>query len=399
MMDRRKFLKQSTFVSSLFFVPSFIKAFEGLTKKSLGFKKLVIVQLSGGNDGLNTIVPFRNDIYYKNRPALAIPKSRILEASDDLGFNENLAPLKNLYDKGYVSIINNVGYPNPNRSHFRSTDIWHTASDANEYLNSGWLGRYIDIYGKMPHSGIELDDSLSLIMKGNTMNGIATKNPAVLFRNTQTPYFKKVLDHQSDAHLSEHNLGYLYKTMIEAKSSAKYIYQTTKTFSSKLEYPNNPFGNQLKTTAEFINSNLQSKVFYVSMGGFDTHAGQENRQNKLLKTYSESMEVFVKDLENNDTFKDTLILTFSEFGRRVKQNAAGGTDHGAANNVFIIGKNLKTQGFYNEVPNLSQLDDNGDIQHTIDFRSIYATILDKWLEVDDKTILNKSFSKLDFISY
>lgn len=396
-MKRRNFLKQSTLASGLFFVPSFIKAFEGLANESLGFKKLVIVQLSGGNDGLNTIVPFRNDIYYKNRPQLSIPKTSLLKATDDLGFNENLVPLKDLYDKGYLSIINNVGYPNPNRSHFRSTDIWHTASDSNEYLNSGWLGRYIDVYGKKPYSGIELDDSLSLIMKGKTVNGIATKNPKILFSSTQTPYFKKVLEHQSDAHLSEHNLGYLYKTMIEAKSSAKYIYETSKTFKSNLEYPSNPFGKQLKTTAEFINSNLQSKVYYVSMGGFDTHAGQQNRQKRLLKTYGESIEVFVKDLEQNDTFKDTLILTFSEFGRRVKQNAAGGTDHGAANNVFIIGKNLKTQGFYNEVPNLSQLDINGDLIHTVDFRSVYATILNRWLEVDDKSVLDKSFNKLDFI--
>ena len=397
-MDRRKFLKQSTLASSAFFVPSFIKAFEEVANKTLGYKKLVIIQLSGGNDGLNTIIPFNNDIYYRERPKLAIPKSSVIKASDELGFNENLGPLKNLYDKGYLSIINNVGYPNPNRSHFRSTDIWHTASDSDKYYNTGWLGRFIDNHGKMPYSGIELDDSLSLIMKGQSINGIATKNAKLLFRNTQTPFFNKVLEHQSDDHLSEHNLGYLYKTMIEAKSSAKYIYQTSKTYSSKFEYPKNPFGQQLKTTAKFINSNLESKVYYISMVGFDTHANQENKQNKLLDTYSKSMDVFVKDLEQNDTFKDTLILTFSEFGRRVKQNAAAGTDHGAASNVFIIGKNLNKQGFYNDAPNLSELDSNGDIKYTVDFRSIYATILDKWLGVDDKTILNKSFSKLDFIS-
>ena len=397
-MDRRKFLKQSTLASSAFFVPSFIKAFEEVANKTLGYKKLVIIQLSGGNDGLNTIIPFNNDIYYRERPKLAIPKSSVIKASDELGFNKNLAPLKNLYDKGYLSIINNVGYPNPNRSHFRSTDIWHTASDSDKYYNSGWLGRFIDNHGKMPYSGIELDDSLSLIMKGQSINGIATKNAKLLFRNTQTPFFNKVLEHQSDDHLSEHNLGYLYKTMIEAKSSAKYIYQTSKTYSSKFVYPKNPFGQQLKTTAKFINSNLESKVYYISMVGFDTHANQENKQNKLLDTYSKSMDVFVKDLEQNDTFKDTLILTFSEFGRRVKQNAAAGTDHGAASNVFIIGKNLNKQGFYNDAPNLSELDSNGDIKYTVDFRSIYATILDKWLEVDDETILNKSFSKLDFIS-
>jgi uncharacterized protein (DUF1501 family) len=396
-MERRKFLKQNVLASSLFFVPSFVKAFENAIKDSLGFKKLVIVQLSGGNDGLNTIIPYTNDIYYKSRPNLAIAKNDCIKITDELGINKNLAPLKHLYDKGYLSVINNVGYPNPIRSHFRSTDIWHTARDSNQYLNTGWLGRYIDIYGKKPYSGIELDDSLSLIMKGNVLNGIATKNPTILFNNTKTPYFKKVLDSQSDVHLSEHNLGYLYKTMIEAKSSAKYIFETSKTYNSTVTYPNNPFGKQLKTTAQFINSRVESKVFYVSMGGFDTHVRQEKKQNKLLQTYSEAMDVFVKDLEQKDTFKDTLILTFSEFGRRVQQNAASGTDHGAANNVFIIGKNLKKQGFYNEAPNLINLDENGDIKYTVDFRTIYATILETWLEVDDATILNKSYSKLDFI--
>lgn len=396
-MERRKFLKQNVLASSLFFVPSFVKAFENAIKDSLGFKKLVIVQLSGGNDGLNTIIPYTNDIYYKSRPNLAIAKNDCIKITDELGINKNLAPLKHLYDKGYLSVINNVGYPNPIRSHFRSTDIWHTASDSNQYLNTGWLGRYIDIYGKKPYSGIELDDSLSLIMKGDVLNGIATKNPTILFNNTKTPYFKKVLDSQSDVHLSEHNLGYLYKTMIEAKSSAKYIFETSKTYNSTVTYPNNPFGKQLKTTAQFINSKVESKVFYVSMGGFDTHVKQEGKQNKLLQTYSEAMEVFVRDLEQKDTFKDTLILTFSEFGRRVQQNAGNGTDHGAANNVFIIGKNLKKQGFYNEAPNLIDLDKNGDIKYTVDFRSIYANILDTWLEVDDATILNKSYSKLGFI--
>lgn len=249
----------------------------------------------------------------------------------------------------------------------------------------------------MPYSGIELDDSLSLIMKGENINGIATKNPKILFDNIKTPFFSKVIKQQTDAHLSEHNLGYFYKTMIEAKSSAKYIYETSKTYKSKFQYPNNPFGKQLKTTSEFINSNLESKVYYASMGGFDTHANQSNRHNRLLKTYSESMEVFINDLKQNNTFKDTLVLTFSEFGRRVQQNAAGGTDHGAANNVFLIGENLKKKGFYNDFPNLLNLDKNGDLIHTVDFRSIYATILDKWLQVDDVSILNKSFDKLKFI--
>lgn len=396
-MKRREFIKNSALASSLFMVPSFVKAFEEVAINKMGFKKLVIIQLAGGNDGLNTIVPYKNDIYYKSRPKVALHKKDLLLMNDELGFNTAMAPLKNLYDQGYLSIINNVGYPNPDRSHFRSTDIWHTASAANEYLQTGWLGRYIDEHGKYPYTGIEVDDSLSLMMKGETMNAIATKNAQLLYGNTQNPYFKKVLKNKEKEHLDEHNLGYLYKTMIEANSSAKHIYQKSKIFETKLSYPSNPFAKQLKTTADFINSGVDSKVYYVSMGGFDTHNAQQQRQEKLLDVYSKSMEVFIKDLEQNDTFKDTLVLTFSEFGRRVTQNASMGTDHGTANNVFIIGKNLKKPGFYNKAPDLKDLDKNGDLKYTVDFREVYATILNNWMEVDDTKILNKSFSKLDFI--
>ena len=396
-MDRRKFLKQSSLASSLFFVPSFLKAFEKVASSSLGYKRLVIIQLSGGNDGLNTVIPFRNDLYYKERPTLGIPKSDIIKLNDELGLHSSLAPLKRLYDNGHLSILNNVGYPNPVRSHFRSMDIWQTATDSDKFSQTGWLGRYLDNYGKQPYSAIEIDDSLSLVLKGENMNGIATQNPRALFNLSRDPYFKNLNKHQNDAHLSEHNLGYLYKTMIAAQSSAKYIYETSKTVSAKKEYPNNKFGNQLKTTAQFINSGLETKVFYASLGGFDTHVNQLNTQKRLLKVYAESIETFVEDLKANNTFKDTLILTFSEFGRRVKQNANVGTDHGTANNVFIIGDQLKKQGIYNNLPNLNNLDDNGDLKFEIDFRTIYATVLNKWLEVDDEKVLNKSFKQLDFI--
>ena len=185
--------------------------------------------------------------------------------------------------------------------------------------------------------------------------------------------------------------------MIAAESSAKYIYETTKTISSTQEYPNNQFGAQLKTMAKFINSGIDTKVFYSSLGGFDTHANQKGTHNRLLEIYAESIEAFVKDLKQQNTFKDTLILTFSEFGRRVKQNAGHGTDHGSANNVFIVGENLKRQGLYNDMASLSNLDANGDIKFEIDFRSIYATVLNKWLMVDDTKILNKNFVTLKFI--
>lgn len=396
-MERRKFIKQSSLASSLFFVPSFVKAFEDVASSSLGYKRLVIIQLSGGNDGLNTVIPFKNDIYYKERPTLAITKNEVIKLNDDVGLNSSLGPLKRLYDNGYLSIINNVGYPNPVRSHFRSMDIWQTATDSNNYSQTGWVGRYLDNYAENPYAAIEIDDTLSLAMKGEHINGIATQNPKALYNLAKDPYFKNINNHTNDVHLSEHNLGYLYKSMIAAQSSAKYIFETSKTFSSTKEYPNNKFGKQLKTTAQFINSGLKTKVFYASLGGFDTHVNQQNTQKRLLKIYAESIEVFVEDLKAHSTFKDTLILTFSEFGRRVKQNANVGTDHGTANNVFVIGEQLKKSGIYNNMASLSNLDDNGDLKFELDFRTIYATVLYKWLEVDYKKVLNKNFKQLDFI--
>ncbi|KJD36630.1 twin-arginine translocation pathway signal [Tamlana sedimentorum] len=395
-MDRRKFLKQSSLASGLFFVPSFVKAFENIATAKLGYKRLVIIQLSGGNDGLNTIIPHNNDIYYNARPQLAINKD-IIKLNDELGFHPSLKPLRPLFDNGELSIINNVGYPNPVRSHFRSMDIWHTASNANEYLQTGWLGRYLDKQGKNPYNAIETDEQLSLAMKGEHFNGIATNDYKVLYRTARDPYFKNVINHYNDAHLSEHNLGYLYQTMIEAKSSAKYIFETTKVSSSKQDYPKNNFAKQLKYVAQFINSGLETKVFYTALGGFDTHANQTNKQAQLLSEYAESVQAFVNDLKRENTFNDTLILTFSEFGRRVKQNAANGTDHGAANNVFVIGKNLKQAGFYNKLASLNNLDDNGDIKYEIDFRSVYATILNNWMDVSTDGIISSNPKTLNFI--
>ena len=297
-----------------------------------------------------------------------------------------------------MSIINNVGYPNPSRSHFTSTDIWHTASDHENILETGWIGRYLDNYGRKPHNAIQIDDNLALALRGERLNGIATKQAKQLYRSLQESNFNSILSHYDNSHLTEHNLGYLYKTMIDAKSSARYLYE--KTLDSKLSesYPKkSSLASQLKVVGQFINSGIDTSVYYTTLNGFDTHAFQNNKHENLLKVYAEAVDAFVKDLKRNNTFKDTLILTFSEFGRRLEQNYSDGTDHGAANNIFVIGENLKRAGFYNQLANLKDLDDNGDLKYEIDFREVYATILNNWLEVDDRRILNKVFSKLNFI--
>src|SRR5690606_21101268 len=246
-----------------------------------------------------------------------------------------------------------------------------------------------------PYNAIEVDDTLSLAMKGQKIKGIAVQDAQQLYKNTRDPFFKEVVSDHKEM-LDEDNLGYLYKTMIETSSSAEYILNKSKTYKNGASYPYGAFANQLKTVAKFINSGLDTRVYYVSLSGFDTHTNQLNQQGRLLKQYSEAINAFIKDIKAAGNFDDTLMLTFSEFGRRVEQNASGGTDHGTANNIFLFGGKLIKQGIINAAPDLQNLD-QGDLKYEIDFRQVYATVLDKWLQVNHANVLNKNFSALDFI--
>ena len=398
-MDRRHFLKNTALASGALMIPAFLKPFEALGKSDItGYKNLVIIQLSGGNDGLNTIVPYGNDIYYQKRNTIAINKTDVITLNDMQGLNPSLSALKEIYDQGWMSIINSVGYPNPDRSHFRSMDIWQTGSESKQFLTTGWIGRYLDANcpSFKPYAAIEVDDTLSLAMKGAKMKGIAVQDPGKLYQTTREPFFKDLVHDHSDANLNEDNLGYLYKTMIETYSSAEYIQNTSKTYNVKSEYPATPLGNQLKTVSKFINSGLQTRIYYVSLSGFDTHVRQQDQQARQLKIYGDAVAAFIKDLKQSGKLDDTLVMTFSEFGRRVEQNASNGTDHGTANNILIYGGKLKKAGFYNESPDLTQLD-NGDLKYQIDFRDVYATLLDKWLDMNNSQVLTKTFAGLGFV--
>ncbi|NUO02121.1 MAG: DUF1501 domain-containing protein [Saprospiraceae bacterium] len=400
-MKRRDFLKSSALASSALMVPSFLSGFQ--SNRLLGGqpgKKLVVVQLSGGNDGLNTIVPYRNDLYYQNRPTLALKDSEVLRVSDDLGFNPALQSLRELYDDGFVSILNNVGYPNPDRSHFRSMDIWHSASDSTDYLNTGWIGRYLDTLCEgcdKPYHALEVDDGLSLALKGHSRNGFAVSDIPQLKRTTDSQVLQAVGKYgASTLHHEEENVAYLYKVMADTQASAGYLHQQLQTHRSKANYPQTPFGKDLKQIADLMCADSEVRIYYVSLTGFDTHANQKPQQERLLRQYADGMKAFVQDLKSNNLMQETLIMTFSEFGRRVKQNGSGGSDHGAANNLFLLGGSLKKAGFYNNAPDLSQLDD-GDLKFDTDFRQIYATVLSRWLEADAGAILGQSFAPLAFV--
>ena len=396
MSTRRDFLRQSALATAgTMLIPDFLKAFDGNTLLP-DHKKLVVIQLSGGNDGLNTVIPYRNDLYYKMRPKLAIDPATVLKAGDELGFHPGLSKLNGLYDQGYLGIINNVGYPNPDRSHFRSMDIWHTASNSTDYWQTGWLGRYLDAqcnHCSTGHQAIEIDDVLGLALKGEQQKGMAVRNPKKLHDTLKRDLFQQLSKQEQH---DEPMVSYLYKSLAETVSSADYIYSKSTIAKSKITYPNSEFANRLKTIAQLINSGIDTRVYYASLSGFDTHVNQANSHERLLRTYSEAIDAFVTDLEENNSFKSVMVMTFSEFGRRVVQNASGGTDHGTANNLFLISKSLKQKGFINETPDLEKLD-SGDLIHTVDFRSIYATLLDRWLNADADKILGSKFSRLGFV--
>jgi uncharacterized protein (DUF1501 family) len=405
LIKRKEFLQIGSLATASFMVPKFLKAFERVDRVPPGNKVMVILQLSGGNDGLNTVIPIRNDIYYRERPRLGIEKTKALSLTDEVGLHPALIGLKELYDDGSLGILNNVGYPNPDRSHFRSMDIWQTGSRSDEYITTGWVGRYLDAqcHGcDKPTYALEIDDILSLALKGENAKAIAMKDPKRLFGTSNEKFFKDVLKDHKPARLSqsggdsgEETVDYLYKTMSETLSSANYIFQQSKLHPSSAEYPKTELGNGLKTIASLIFSDINTKVYYISLGSFDTHVNQENQQQRLFTELSDAVKAFSKDLKGNNRFNDVLMFTFSEFGRRVSQNASGGTDHGTANNMFIIGGSLKQKGIINAMPDLNDLTE-GDLKYKIDFKTVYATVLKNWLDADDTAILGKKYDHLSF---
>jgi len=343
MISRRRFLELGTLAGASFLVPKFLKSFEH--KAAVSNKKLVILELSGGNDGLNTLVPYRNDLYYRSRPTIAIPKQTLLRLNDEAGFHPALKGMKALYDDGYVSVINNVGYQNHSRSHFKSMDVWCTASTDGKQ-KTGWLGRYMDQLPDSPVAVCEIDNTPGMAVRGSRRQAAAVGG-------------------------------------------------TTRVSGTAVAYPETAVGEKLHTVARQMQQNPQTNVYYLSHGSFDTHVGQNEYHARLLTQLDEAISAFIADLKKTGTFQNVMIVAFSEFGRRVAENPHRGTDHGAANNIFVISGALKKAGIYNELPDLNNLDE-GDLKHSVDFRQIYATVLERWLDAPSDAVLQHRYDLLAF---
>lgn len=383
-------------------------------------KILVVIQLSGGNDGLNTVIPYADDAYQRARPAIGFKANDVLKINNYLGLHPNLAPVKELFDDGCMSIIQGVGYPNPNRSHFRSMDIWHSANPDSEVTTSGWLGRYFDntCTGCDPHVGVAVGAQMPLAMKGERVTPLSfdrpesyrytgkdgkryqevnnideTKAPAP--PSTQPAAARGSKKEPKIEVTPASQLDFLERTAMDAQVSSDDILRMTRAHQSASGYPQNEFGQGLKTVAAMIKGGLPTRVYYVSLGGFDTHANQKGRHDQLMQQFAQGVGAFWKDLKQQENEDRVLIVTFSEFGRRVEQNASQGTDHGAAAPMFLFGKSIK-QGVVGNHPSLTKLE-GGDVKYAIDFRSVYATVLQNWLETPSKPVLGNQFATLPLI--
>jgi uncharacterized protein (DUF1501 family) len=378
---------------------------------------LVVVQLGGGNDGLNTVIPYADPLYYKARPGIGVAKDKVLKLNKNgyVGLHPSMTGMNALYDEGLVGIIQGVGYPNPNRSHFKSMDIWHTADTS--ATGTGWLGRYVDSeccgFGKgesgqaepMPQAVIAIGGEAPLATQGQKSKPVAFQN-ADLFRWTgkevheslREPYEQITRQGLVEGVEEGSNAGFLMRTALDAQISSEQI-RAAVAKQPLVQYPQgNDLARQLQMVAAMIRAGLKTRVYYVTMGGYDTHAGQggENgRHAQLLGQFANAVKAFYDDLKAQENHGRVLTMSFSEFGRRVYQNASQGTDHGTASQMFLVGPMVKG-GVLNDHPSLSDLD-NGDLKYTTDFRRVYAGVLEGWLKADSKKILEGSYKAMQVV--
>lgn len=433
---RRRFLRTSllgaaaswtlpVFLEKTFFALDALAA-DSLTQVTTGKDGtiLVVLQMAGGNDGLNMVTPFADDAYHRARPKLALPADKILRLNSYAGLNPKLPGLKSLFDDGHLAVIQGVGYPNPNRSHFRSTEIWQTASDADRTEREGWLGRYFDncCAGADPTVGVAIGSETPQAFTARTPTGVVFSRPEQFRFKSSRPrggaksdeeaFYRQLLQPNDEATLAAPEGGsigaiagenasdlstadFLQRTALDAQISSDKILEIARRSKSSVPYPRGQLANSLSLIARMIGGGLTTRVYYASQGGFDTHAAQLGAHDRLMTELNDALTAFVADLKAQGNFERVLLLTFSEFGRRVVENANGGTDHGAAAPMFALGGKVKP-GLFGKYPSLTDLD-HGDLKFNTDFRSVYASALENWLGAPSAAVLGRTFPVLPIV--
>ena len=366
-------------------------------------KTLVVIQLTGGNDFMNTIVPYTNGHYFDARKKIVISQDNVLPINDTLAINKNAHSFKRLYDEGKMAVIQGIGYPNSNRSHFRGMDIWHTC-EPDKVGSEGWLGlaiKELDVRSENVLTGVNIGEGLPRAM---TVAGVPVTSVGdlegygVMKKIEQEKLRDKALQAFKDIYGQAIGTGpvaeYIGNTGLDVLKGADMLSNVASNYSSNVEYGDNAIAKSLRDVARIHIANLGTRIFYANHGGYDTHANEMPTHPKLMSDLSGAISDFLDDLEENGASDNVAVLVFTEFGRRMRDNGSG-TDHGSGGGAFIFGKNVKG-GLYSEYPSLDPSDwEHGeDLKHTIDFRGIYATMLEQWLQVDARPIVKGDFEQI-----
>ena len=366
---------------------------------------LVVIQLTGGNDSLNTLIPYGDSLYYENRNTVAVPREEVIAIDGNYGFNPAMQPIKDLYDEGKVALIQGIGYPNPNRSHFRSMDIWHTC-EPDKQGPEGWLGRVIrdiDPHGENVLTGVNFGRGLprALAVPGVPVASVAVlETYGVLTGISEEPDRTDALDVFARMYAPTIGSGpvmdYLGQTGLDALKGADILKTAPDRYVSSIEYADNAISKNLQGISKVLNANLGTRIFYTQHGGYDTHANQGPVHPKLWTELSQAISDFYADLVEHEVSEDVLMFVFTEFGRRVKDNGSG-TDHGSGGLAFAIGDPVKG-GMYSEYPSLKENNLlEGDLQFNVDYRGVYGSMVENWLQLDPITVVGGNFEQLDFV--
>lgn len=378
-MNRRDFIKQSSLLTLAHCIPSLAFAMPEPTNNP-SQRTLILVELKGGNDGLNTLIPYTNELYYQKRPSIAIPKKAVLTLNQELGLHPALQALMPYWEHGQMGWLQGLGYENPNRSHFKSIDIWETGSRHEKEQQEGWVSKMIK---NKPLKGISIGHRLGPLYT-DQLSSVGVIDPLKFARLGKTI-------NRSEQSSTNHALQHLLNVQTSVHDlSRRFIEPLKNVPTPPIPFPNHPFGKTMESVYKLMLSNLAIPVYKVSLNGFDTHAAQVARHEKQLKILANTLSIFAKNINHHGRWNQTMLMSYSEFGRRLKENANQGTDHGAAAPHFLLGGKIKG-GFYGQAPALDTLDKRGDLIYTTDFRDVYRSIAQHWWMYSDQT------SSLNFI--
>ena len=399
-LSRRRFLQGSSAVAFGLGLPEFFRraALAAPDAAAPGSREtiLVVVELTGGNDGLNTVIPFRDPAYAAARPTLKQAAAAVRKIDEDLAFHPSMDGFSKLLEDSKLAIVQGVGYPNPNRSHFESMDIWHKATASREQ-QYGWLGRavpHLEAAGAM-HIG-EGEPPLALFGGSGHAPSLRSLEQYQLRVGGDETRKRAILEKQAAAPGGGDDLlQFVRSSARQTYASAERLRQVAKSYETPVGYPATGLANRLKLIAQLIDAGVPERIYYTSHGGFDTHAAQQEMHARLLQEFSEALAAFVEDVAAHGHGRRVLVMTFSEFGRRVRENGSQGTDHGVASQMFLAGETVRP-GLIGAHPSLTDLD-SGDLKFHTDFRSVYATVLDEWLGIRPSDVLGGEYPRLDLL--